>query len=58
MSSKKRKELIKLKNCNIVFTNFFLFLTILMISVFRTITEKRHLPSLMGKTELAVRGYS
>lgn len=57
MSSKKNERIDKTKKIVILFSLIFLFLTILMISVFRTITEKRHLPSLMGeKTELAVRG--
>lgn len=57
MSSKKNERIDKTKKIVILFSLIFLFLTILMISVFRTITEKRHLPSLTGeKTELAVRG--
>lgn len=57
MSSKKIEKIDKTKKIVILFSLIFLCLTILMISVFRTITEKRNLPSLKGeKTELAVRG--
>ena len=57
MSSKKIEKVDKTKKIVILFSLIFLCLTILMISVFRTITEKRHLPTLRGeKTELSVRG--
>lgn len=57
MPSKKIEKVDKTKKIVILFSIIFLCLTILMISVFRTIAEKRHLPSLKGeKTELAVRG--
>lgn len=57
MSSKKIEKVDKTKKIVILFSLIFLCLAILMISVFRTITEKRHLPTLRGeKTELSVRG--
>ena len=57
MSSNKIEKVDKTKKIVILFLLIFLFLCILMISVFRTISEKRHLPSLQGeKNELAVRG--
>ncbi len=57
MSSKNNEKIDKTKKIVILFSLIFLFLAILMISVFRTITEKRNLPSLRGeKSELAVRG--
>lgn len=57
MSSKKIEKVNKTKKIAILFLIIFIFLSILIISVFRTITEKRHLPSLIGeKTELSVRG--
>ncbi len=57
MSSKKIEKVDKTKKIVILFSIIFLCLTILIISVFRTITEKRHLPSLRGeKNELSVRG--
>ena len=57
MSSKKIEIVNKTKKIVILFLIIFLFLTILIISVFRTITEKRHMPSLKGtKSELSVRG--
>ena len=57
MPSKNIEKIDKTKKIVILFSLIFLCLTILMISVFRTITENRHLPSLTGeKSELAVRG--
>ena len=57
MPSKNIEKIDKTKKIVILFSLIFLCLTILMISVFRTITENRHLPSLKGeKSELAVRG--
>lgn len=57
MSSKKIEKVDKTKKIVILFSFIFLCLSILFFSVFRTITEKRHLPSLKGeKTELSVRG--
>lgn len=47
----------KTKKIVILFFLIFLFLLILLFSIFRTINEKRHLPSLVSeKKELAVRG--
>ena len=57
MPSKNIEKIDKTKKIVILFSLIFLCLTILMISVFRTIAENRHLPSLKGeKSELAVRG--
>ncbi len=57
MSSKKIEKVDKTKKIVILFSFIFLCLSILFFSIFRTITEKRHLPSLKGeKTELSVRG--
>ncbi|MBP7742070.1 MAG: penicillin-binding protein 2 [Aliarcobacter sp.] len=57
MPSKNIEKIDKTKKIVILFSLIFFCLTILMISVFRTIAEKRHLPSLTGsKSELAVRG--
>lgn len=57
MSSKKIEKVDKTKKIVILFSFIFLFMSILFFSIFRTITEKRHLPSLKGeKTELSVRG--
>lgn len=57
MPSKNIEKIDKTKKIVILFSLIFFCLTILMISVFRTIAEKRHLPSLKGqKSELAVRG--
>jgi cell division protein FtsI (penicillin-binding protein 3) len=57
MSSKKIEKIDKTKKIVILFSLIFFCLTILMFSVFRTVTEKRNMPSLKGeKTELAVRG--
>jgi len=57
MPSKNIEKIDKTKKIVILFSLIFLFLGILMISVFRTIAEKRHLPTLRGeKTELSVRG--
>lgn len=57
MPSKNIEKIDKTKKIVILFSLIFFCLTILIISVFRTIAEKRHLPSLKGsKSELAVRG--
>ncbi|MFY9089824.1 peptidoglycan D,D-transpeptidase FtsI family protein [Arcobacter aquimarinus] len=57
MSSNKIEKVDKTKKIVILFLLIFLALTILILSVFRTISEKRHLPSLRSeKNELAVRG--
>ena len=57
MPSKKIEKVDKTKKIVILFSFIFLCLSILFFSIFRTITEKRHLPSLKGeKTELSVRG--
>ena len=57
MPSKNIEKIDKTKKIVILFSLIFFCLTILMISVFRTIAEKRHMPSLKGeKSELAVRG--
>ena len=57
MSSKKIEKVDKTKKIVILFSFIFLCLSILFLSIFRTITEKRHMPSLKGeKTELSVRG--
>ncbi|QKF68159.1 cell division protein FtsI / penicillin-binding protein [Arcobacter venerupis] len=57
MPSKKIEKVDKTKKIVILFSFIFLFLCILFFSVFRTITEKRHIPSLKGeKSELSVRG--
>lgn len=57
MPSKNIEKIDKTKKIVILFSLIFFCLTILMISVFRTVAEKRHLPSLKGeKTELSVRG--
>ena len=57
MPSKKIEKVDKTKKIVILFSFIFLCLSILFFSVFRTITEKRHMPSLKGeKTELSVRG--
>ncbi|WP_368029633.1 peptidoglycan D,D-transpeptidase FtsI family protein [Arcobacter sp. s6] len=57
MPSKNIEKIDKTKKIVILFSLIFLCLTILMISVFRTIAENRHLPSLRSeKNELAVRG--
>ena len=57
MPSKNIEKIDKTKKIVILFSLIFFCLTILMISVFRTIAEKRHMPSLTGeKSELAVRG--
>ena len=57
MPSKNIEKIDKTKKIVILFSLIFFCLAILVISVFRTIAEKRHLPSLRGiKSELAVRG--
>ena len=57
MHSKKIEKVDKTKKIVILFSFILLFLLILFFSVFRTITEKRHMPALKGeKTELSVRG--
>ncbi len=57
MSSKKIEKVDKTKKVVILLSFIFFCLSILFFSVFRTITEKRHMPSLKGeKTELSVRG--
>ena len=57
MPSKKIEKVDKTKKIVILFSFIFLCLSILFFSVFRTITEKRHMPSLKGeKSELSVRG--
>ncbi|GGD44733.1 penicillin-binding protein [Malaciobacter pacificus] len=57
MSSKKIQTVNKTKKIAILFLMIFFFLFILVISVFRTISEKRDLPSLRSeKKELSVRG--
>ncbi|BAK71444.1 peptidoglycan D,D-transpeptidase FtsI family protein [Aliarcobacter butzleri] len=57
MSSNEIEKKNKTKKIVILFTLIFLALLILMFSIFRTMNEKRHLPSLKGeKNELAVRG--
>ncbi len=57
MSSKKIETVNKTKKIAILFLIIFFFLFILVISIFRTISEKRHLPSLRSeKKELSVRG--
>ena len=57
MPSKNIEKIDKTKKIVILFSLIFFCLTILMISVFRTIAEKRHMPSLKGeKSELSVRG--
>ncbi|CAM3983208.1 peptidoglycan D,D-transpeptidase FtsI family protein [Arcobacter cloacae] len=57
MSSNKIEKVDKTKKIVILFLLIFLALSILILSVFRTISEKRHLPSLRSeKNELAVRG--
>lgn len=57
MSSKKIETVNKTKKIAILFFIIFFFLFILVVSVFRTISEKRDLPSLRSeKSELSVRG--
>ncbi|PUE63500.1 peptidoglycan D,D-transpeptidase FtsI family protein [Arcobacter caeni] len=57
MPSKKIEKVDKTKKIVILFSFIFFCLSILFFSVFRTITEKRHMPSLKGeKAELSVRG--
>ena len=57
MPSKKIEKVDKTKKIVILFSFIFFCLSILFFSVFRTITEKRHMPSLKGeKSELSVRG--
>ena len=52
MSSKKIEKVDKTKKVVILLSFIFFCLSILFFSVFRTITEKRHMPSLKGeKTE-------
>jgi cell division protein FtsI (penicillin-binding protein 3) len=57
MSPREIEKKNKTKKIVILFSLIFLFLLILLFSIFRTINEKRHLPSLISeKKELAVRG--
>lgn len=57
MSSKKNENYNKTKKIAILFLIILFFVIILIISIFRTVSEKRNLPSLDGeKVELAVRG--
>ena len=57
MSSKKNENYNKTKKIAILFLIILFFVIILIVSIFRTVSEKRNLPSLDGeKVELAVRG--
>jgi len=57
MSSNKIEKVNKTKKIAILFLIIFLFLTILIISIFKTISDNRRLPTLQSaKKELSVRG--